>query len=231
MRISEIFYSIEGEGKRAGEPCVFIRKFLCSISCSYCDSQYACVGDDFKEMSVNEILHEVVKVSMGKTQNVTITGGEPLYTDNPHRLCSDYLQELERLIKVLHTAGFYINIETNGVHKCPDQFREYNLFCTYDYKCPSSGMQYLMYDPNYMDYTSEDCLKFVVGTQEDLKCAKSIYDMLQIPETSPLIYLSPVWDGELSLRDITEFMLEQMPKARLNIQLHKLIWDPNMRGV
>ena len=100
MRISEIFYSIEGEGKRVGEPCVFIRKFLCSISCLYCDSQYACVGNDFKEMSVNEILHEVIKVSGGKTQNVTIAGGEPFYTDNPDRPCADYLQELERLIKV-----------------------------------------------------------------------------------------------------------------------------------
>lgn len=229
MRISEIFYSIEGEGKRAGEPCVFIRKFLCSISCSYCDSQYACGGNDFTQMSVEEIVDKVFEVSNGKTKNVTITGGEPFYTDDYNRDQQDYLSEFENLIRKLDECGFYINIETNGVHKCPEQFKDYNLFCTYDYKCPSSGMQMFMYDPQLMGYTKKDCLKFVVGTREDLECAQNIYDKLG--SLTSIVYLSPVWGSELSLRDIVEFMLEKMPRARLNIQLHKLVWDPNKRGV
>lgn len=231
MRISEIFYSIEGEGKRAGESCVFIRKFLCSISCDYCDSQYACVGNDYIQMSVDEIINKVFEVSAGKTKNITITGGEPFYTDDINRPQKDYLIELKTLIDKLDKCGFYINIETNGVHKCPEQFRKYNLFCTYDYKCPSSGMQDFMYNPESMDYKKKDCLKFVVGTYEDLECAKDIYERLCDTPSSPLIYLSPVWDSELSLRDIVEFMLEKMPKAKLNVQLHKLVWDPNKRGV
>ncbi len=133
MKVNEIFLSIEGEGKRAGLPAVFVRFFGCNCACTYCDSVYACKGDDYKEMSIDEIIEEIDKY---QCNNVTATGGEPLI----HLEINEFLT---RLID----EGYDINVETNGTIKpilratndLKDNFYQGTIFYTMDYKCPSSG--------------------------------------------------------------------------------------------
>lgn len=215
MKIVEIFKSIEGEGKRAGLPATFIRIFGCNCNCSYCDTRYGCVGDGYKDMTILEIVDEVEKLGL---KNITITGGEPLI----HK-------ETEELVMALfRRLGAQINIETNGSIAINPLWP---CFYTIDYKCPSSGMESKMYLPNFsLSASCKDVIKFVVGSDEDLKRAFEIikdYDL----ENRCEIYLSPVF-GKIEPSEIAKFMLDHdLQNTKVQLQLHKYIWDPNKRGV
>lgn len=221
MKVVEIFYSIEGEGKRAGEPCVFIRFAGCNLKCSYCDTPYAqdatqCNND----MSVAQIAKEVYKYK-DKCTNVTLTGGEPL------------LQDLEELLFTLAYRGFHINIETNGSIKYQGRRFLDKVFLTKDYKSISSGENHKMLLENFSDVRDTDVVKCVVGSLEDLEDAYYFYKQLSYEYwwASPYWYFSPVY-GKLEPKDIVEF-LKQHPvnKGRVQLQLHKYIWNPEERGV
>lgn len=221
MKVVEIFKSIEGEGKRAGLPAVFIRLYGCNLNCSYCDTQYSCVGQKYKEMSIQEILEEV---RIFKIPHITITGGEPLI----HERIGD-------LLKALLTTGYCINVETNGSTSIPtfaDIGFHYgsSLFFTVDYKCPSSGMEKFMCLDNYKDGILRECdvMKFVVGCSEDLEVAKHILDTFH---PMCVVYFSPVF-GKIEPREIVDFLLKnELNSCRVQVQLHKIIWDPEKRGV
>lgn len=216
MKVVEIFKSIEGEGKRAGLPCTFIRLFGCNLRCKYCDTKYGWsseYSDDAKEMSIEQIVEEAVKIGV---PHVTITGGEPLIHN-----------DIVMLISELAKRNFWVNVETNGT-MLPKCHTLSNVFYTMDYKTNASGMSDMMNMKAIQSLLSKDVLKFVVGSIDDCKQAKAIIDAIK-PEAS--IYFSPVF-GEIEPREIVEFLLNnKMYNCNVQIQLHKVIWPADMRGV
>lgn len=220
MKVSEIFKSIEGEGLRTGLPAVFIRLHGCNLRCSYCDSMYAVEGSDHRQMSVAQVLDAVKEY--GDITHVTLTGGEPLIH-----------QDVEDLLRQLSDNGYRVNIETNGTVPCKWHFP--GLFYTMDWKCKSSGMTAKMKMENLETLGSNDVLKFVVGTVEDLEETESVLKSLAEKKSNmPHLFVSPVF-GNLSNEEIVNWLLnsDTMVKnnARFQVQLHKIIWDPERRGV
>ena len=225
--ISEIFGSIEGEGKRTGELTTFIRFYGCNLRCSWCDSSYSYTNNDYTKITLQEIITKVKEIGY---RNITITGGEPLIQ-----------QDIQILINTLCSDKYYVNIETNGsVDISTFRFVGYNnLFFTMDYKCPSSNMNSHMLLQNYKALNKNDVVKFVVADTQDLdkayafiKDLKYMYNMANTQEVEyPLFYISPVFN-KIELKDIVQYMKDKnMEGVRLQVQLHKIIWDPDKRGV
>lgn len=216
--VVEKFVSINGEGRRAGELAVFIRFRRCNLNCSYCDTRWANAESAAAEMmSAGEIAGYVRSSGV---KNVTLTGGEPLLQ-----------QELYRLIVPLMESGCRVEIETNGSLPidglCNRKFRP---SFTLDYKLPGSGMEQHMLTENYEYLTGNDTVKFVAGSRADLEKAAEIimkYDLME----KCSVYLSPVF-GSIDPAEIVDFMAEnRLNDIRLQLQLHKFIWDPEKRGV
>lgn len=215
MKVVEIFKSIDGEGIRAGYPATFIRLFGCNLRCSYCDTPYGYEGNDYKEMTVDEIVQECMCLNCPR---ITLTGGEPLI----HK-------DVNILIKNLLVNGFEVNIETNGsVDVELLKFLYPQVVITMDWKCPSSGCENKMSIARLKDLKRNDVLKFVVGSKEDLEVCKSIYNTQEL-ECS--IFISPIF-GKIEPSEIVDYMLENnMMGCRVQLQMHKFIWNPNKRGV
>lgn len=215
MKINEIFCSINGESARAGLRTVFVRTYGCMAPfCSYCDTHYAIEGNEFTEMSVDEVIAEIEKFNC---KRVTATGGEPLLQSG-----------MESLVRELVNMDYEVEIETNGavdispyVEMNPDK-----VLITMDWKCPSSNMNHLMKKDNLDLLRFTDVIKFVVGDREDLKEVERISG-LTLAET----YISPVF-GMIEPEELAEYIINnQLNDTRLQIQQHKVIWDCNMRGV
>ena len=216
--VAEKFVSINGESICAGEPAVFVRFRGCNLNCSYCDTKWAnepdCPAD---EMSARQIA-DYVK-STGIT-NVTLTGGEPLLQP-----------EIAALTDLLISQGNRVEIETNGsVSIGPLSERELRPVFTLDYKLPGSGMESSMVRENYEFLRECDAVKFVSGSAVDLETAADIIDSFRLTERCR-VYISPVF-GKIDPKDIVSFMLERkMNGVRLQLQLHKFIWEPERKGV
>ena len=222
MKVVEKFISINGEGKRAGELAVFIRFKGCNLRCSYCDTLWALEPDcTFSEETPEEITQFI---SDSKIKDVTLTGGEPLIQP-----------EIKNLIKsVLESdPNIRLEIETNGAvlikdFKVEDSSR---LSFTMDYKLPSSGFESSMKLENFQYLTKNDSVKFVSGSLEDLNKAKQIIDKYDLINKGINIFISPVF-GKIKLTSIVDFLKENnMNDVRMQIQLHKVIWHPDTRGV
>lgn len=216
MIVNEIFASIDGEGLKTGELACFIRLAGCNIKCSYCDTKYALEKDNGEEINIENILKRINEFGIS---NITITGGEPLI----HK-------DIDKLIDELLKNGYKVNIETNGtinidkyLHRC---------LITMDYKCPSSLMEDKMMLSNLEKLTENDVLKFVIQESD----FKSVVNILKTYNIKSFVYISPIFNKIEPCR-IVEFMKEcnrkkiNMTKVRMQVQLHKIIWDPNMRGV
>lgn len=217
MKVVEIFKSIDGEGIRAGLPVTFIRLYGCNLNCSYCDTPYShsTEADKAKEMSVGEVVDVVKRFGI---PNVTITGGEPMI----HKGILD-------LICSLAEEGFAVNVETNGTHSVLPTFAKYpSVMFTMDYKCPSSGMREEMSIDTLNTLRSCDVLKFVVGSKEDMDDARRVLSLIK---SDPFVFFSPVF-GKIEPKEIVQYLLEnELYSCRVQIQMHKVIWDPNERGV
>lgn len=210
--VNEIFTSIEGEGIRTGFLSTFVRFNGCNLACGYCDTKYAQEPQE-PNMSLHDILEAVSQSGCGR---VTLTGGEPLFRG--------YMQEL---IQELSWRSYHVNIETNGSIILPDYITLPGVFVTMDWKCPSSGQNGSMKSENLKKLALVDVLKFVVATEEDLAEFKRIYEQ----ELVCTYVLSPVF-GAIEPKALVEFIKEnKMNTAMVQVQLHKIIWDPNERGV
>ena len=224
MKVNEIFKSIEGEGLRTGLAAVFVRLHGCNLRCSYCDTMYAVEGDDYRQMNVGEVVAAVesYRAECG-VDAVTLTGGEPMLH-----------AEVDDLLRALSEKGFLVDVETNGTVPCKWHFP--GLFYTMDWKCKSSGMSARMKMENIVSLSKNDVLKFVVGSVEDLQEAEGVVARLSLtsPDNMPHIFISPVW-GELTNEQIVNWMVSSkvmtQNNARFQVQLHKIVWDPDMRGV
>lgn len=213
MFVNEIFTSIEGEGIRMGYPVTFIRLYGCNLNCSYCDTRYSCEGQDGTEMSVSEVIEKAKEAGV---ERITLTGGEPLIHKN-----------VEELVDGLVNEGFEVNIETNGSIDIYPYIKE-NVIITMDYKSISSGMTDKMNHKNLKYLRNQDVLKFVVEDKKDLD------DMKRIIETyspSCSIFVSPVF-GKIELPDMVDYIKDnKLNECRVQVQLHKIIWEPTKRGV
>ena len=219
MRVAEKFISINGEGVRAGELAVFVRFQGCNLRCHYCDTKWALAKDcPYEEMSPEQI-HAYTKRTGIK--NVTLTGGEPLL----HK-------DMDRLLAILLAdEDLRVEIETNGAVDlrkfcaCPGR----PVF-TMDYKLPSSGYEKSMVLSNFELLSPDDTVKFVSGSTQDLERAYQViqeYGLLRKCH----VYFSPVF-GDIEPAEIVSFMMDhKLNEARLQIQMHKVIWDPDKRGV
>ena len=217
-KVAEKFVSINGEGPRAGELSVFLRFCCCNLNCSYCDTRWANTVDVKYELVSTEELVSYVK-STG-VKNVTLTGGEPLLQAH-----IAYLTEL------LGESGAEVEIETNGSVPLKNIVSlSHRPAITADYKLPSSGMEKDMLTENFSYLTLRDAVKFVIGDKCDMLRAEEIINRNGLIDRCR-VYFSPVF-GKIKPDEIAEFMKErQLNGVRLQLQLHKIIWEPDKRGV
>ena len=220
MRVAEKFISINGEGTRAGELAVFVRFTGCNLRCSYCDTMWANdPGCPYEEMSPAQICDYVRSTGI---KNVTLTGGEPLLQ-----------KDMDKLIGLLISeCCVRVEIETTGAVDLRPfaELSESRPAFTMDYKLPSSGCEGRMIAENFSVLEKEDTVKFVSGSRADLERAGEIIEKYGLLDRCH-VYFSPVF-GRIEPAEIVDFMLDKrMNKARIQIQMHKVIWDPNARGV
>lgn len=217
LRVTEIFHSIQGESTWSGSPCTFIRLTGCPLRCTWCDTGYAFYGGEKMELAT--IVRRVEEIGC---RLVEITGGEPLI--HPHAfLLARYLLDL----------GYTLLVETSGaVDVQPLDPRAHKIM---DLKCPGSGEEDKNLWSNLDHLTERDEVKFVLRNREDFDWAcrtirtRRLDERVQVGTLRALLF-SPVW-GELELKSLSEWILEESLPVRVQVQLHKLIWDPGARGV
>ncbi len=211
MKVCEIFASIQGESTYAGLPCVFVRMTGCNLRCFYCDTTYA--YEEGIEMSEDEIIERVKSYGINL---VEITGGEPL-------LQRDVLSLMERLLD----NGFAVLLETNGSESIQDVDKRVVIIM--DIKTPKSGMFDKMDLTNLKHLKPRDEVKFVAADREDYEWVKKFIRDYALPDKCKIL-LSPAY-GTLLPEDLSKWIIEDRLPVRLNLQLHKYIYDADKRGV
>lgn len=211
MRITEIFYSIQGESSFIGRPCVFIRTTACNLRCVWCDTAYSFYGGE--EMSLEAIMSKVASYGC---KLVEITGGEPMLQKEIYELC-------HRLL----AADCTVLIETGGSLDLAKL--DPRVIKIVDLKCPGSGEAEKNFWPNLDILQPHDQIKFVIKDRADYDWTLQIIRQHRL-ETRFHLLFSPVFN-EMPLRPLAEWMLADRVNAQLQVQLHKFIWPPEMRGV
>lgn len=233
MVITEIFRSIQGEGTRAGLPCIFVRLTGCNLRCTWCDTAYAFYGGS--KMSVEEVCARVAELSRVGRQNsvetiggeirlVELTGGEPLLQP-----------EAIPLAQKLLAGGYTVMIETSGERFIGKLPRE--VIKIVDVKCPDSGAADTFDMANLDALGPRDEIKFVISGRRDYEFARDFSAQHVLPERVREVIFSPsapdpagTWQG-LEARELAEWILADGLPVRLGLQLHKFIWDPSLHGV
>ena len=211
LQLSEIFKSIQGESTYAGLPCTFIRLAGCNLRCSYCDTVYA--YEPSSELTVEEILAEVAALSCPL---VEITGGEPLLQEEVYPLMAGLL-----------TQGYQVLLETNGTIDLTAV--DPRVVVIMDIKCPGSGQSEKVLWDNLKRLKEKDQVKFVLSHRQDYDWARRVIEKHGLDKKCLLLF-SPAY-GSLSARDLAQWILSDGLKVRLQLQLHKIIWGAEARGV
>lgn len=212
LTVNEIFHSIQGESTFVGEPCVFVRLTACDLRCRWCDTPYA--FHEGRKMSLDEV---VAQVEAYGCPTVEITGGEPLLQ-----------REVYPLMQRLLDAGKTVLVETGGhrsIAEVPD-----GVIRVMDIKCPGSGESAKNDWSNLAHLTRHDQVKFVLADRADYEWARNVVRREQLAGRCAAVLFSPV-HGELSLRSLAEWVLADRLPVRVQVQLHKYVWDPQTRGV
>ena len=228
MFITEIFKSIQGEGTRAGLPCIFVRLTGCNLRCTWCDTAYAFHGG--KKMSVDEVLTRVDELA-GRSEAsraivplVELTGGEPLLQEDIYDLAQKLL-----------ASGYTVLIETSGERFIGGLPQE--VIKIVDVKCPDSGEADTFDIKNVEVIGAQDEVKFVLSTRRDYEFARDFTRRHQLTQRVHAVLFSPVFDDPegkwqgLPPRSLVEWILEDGLPVRLGMQLHKFVWDPATKGV
>ncbi len=216
LKVNEIFKSIQGESTHAGLPCAFIRLTGCNVRCGYCDTVYA--YDEGEEMEIEDILSRVEKFG---SQLVEVTGGEPLVQS-----------EADLLIEALLSEGYKVLVETNGTISIEPLSRlrkAGELHIILDIKTPSSGVSDRVCWDNLKHVTADDEIKFVLGNRRDYDWAVEVIDKYKLIGKCPILF-SPIL-GSLEPALLAEWIVGDNLDVRLNLQLHKIIWGEDRRGV
>ena len=212
LTINEIFHSIQGESTHAGRPCVFVRLTACDLRCSWCDTPYAFT--EGHKMSLDDI---VARVKTYGCPVVEITGGEPLLQKNVYPLMQRLLDD--GLMVMLETGG-HISIEQvpTGVVRIMDV------------KCPGSGESHRNDWTNMERLVETDEVKFVIKDRNDYDFAKEVVAKYGLTGRVRAVHFSPV-HGVLASKQLAEWILQDRLEVRLQLQVHKYVWDPHTRGV
>lgn len=213
LKVNEIFYSIQGESSYSGRPCVFVRLTGCNLRCSYCDTRYA--YEEGEDLEMDQVID---RVKSHRCVLVEITGGEPLMQ-----------KDTPLLIQRLLDLGFEVILETNG--SMDVSVVDSRCVKILDIKCPSSGEAKQNCLENVARLHRKDEIKFAIGSREDFDYAKSILSFVNTAEGSikqPLF--SPVY-GKMTPELLAQWILADHLDVRMQIQLHKVIWGSETRGV
>lgn len=217
LRITEIFHSVQGESTWAGLPCTFVRLTGCPLRCVWCDTAYSFHGGE--KLSLDDIVEQVRAIG---TPLVEITGGEPLVHRNAFVLA-------ERLLDL----GYTVLVETSGaVDVAPLDPRAHRIM---DLKCPGSGEEARNLWSNLDHLTGHDEIKFVIAGRQDYEWARDVIRSRGLDqrvargELRALLF-SPVWES-MDFRQLAEWVLEDRLPVRYQIQLHKIIWGADVKGV
>ncbi len=211
LKVNEIYYSIQGESSKAGLPCVFVRLTYCNLRCSYCDTEYAFYEGE--EKTIEEIIAEVKKFNCNL---IEITGGEPLVQSESIELMTKLCDE-----------GFEVMIETGG--SLPIKDIDKRVMIIMDLKCPSSKMMKKNLYQN-IDYIKKiDEIKFVIGSRKDYDWSKEIVDTYRLNDKCSVLF--SVVFGQLEPVQLINWILEDRLKVRFQLQIHKIIWHPETKGV
>lgn len=202
LKITEIFYSIQGEARDVGMPTVFIRLTGCPLRCNYCDTAYAFKGNN--QITISDILEEIKKY---KTKNICVTGGEPLAQKNCFYL-------LDKLI----LSNYKVSLETSGSIDISNVNKQ--VVIVMDIKTPSSDESNKNLYENIEVLTAKDQIKFVIANKEDFNWS---CDILKKYKIKAEILFSPVYES-LKAVDLAQWILDKGLNVRLQIQLHKFLW-------
>lgn len=211
LKVNEIFYSLQGESTAAGRPCVLVRLTGCQMRCSWCDSEYAFYEGEWK--SVDEVMEEVGEFGCPL---VEVTGGEPLLQPGT-----------QSLLRRLCEAGYETLLETGGgldVSEVDARVRR-----ILDIKCPDSGEAENNRWENLEVLTPRDEVKFVVTDRADYEWTKRVIGQHRLADLCPLS-IAPV-EGEIEPARLASWILEDRLPVRLNLQIHKILWGSEARGV
>jgi 7-carboxy-7-deazaguanine synthase len=227
MQITEIYKSLQGESTYAGMPCVFVRVTGCNLRCSWCDTEYSFYGG--KKMAAEQVLEEVERLT-APGGLVEITGGEPMLQE----------RELVPLMRRLLDSGYKVLLETSGER--PLENVPSGVVKIVDVKCPDSGERDTFRMENLGALKPHDEVKFVISGRVDYEFARDFTAQHRLAGRVNAVLFSPAFakdaagarDASKCLLDpqqLAEWMLEDNVPARLGLQIHKLIWDPAMKGV
>jgi 7-carboxy-7-deazaguanine synthase len=212
LTVNEIFYSIQGESTYAGRPCVFVRLTACDLRCTWCDTPYS--FHEGHKRALDDVLAEVERYDCPL---VEVTGGEPLLQD-----------EVYPLMRGLLDRGRTVLIETGG-HRSTERVPE-QVVTILDVKCPGSGEAHRNDWANLDRLRPHDQVKFVIKDRADYEYARDVVTRHDLHKRASAILFSPV-HGVLDPKQLAEWVLADKLSVRVQLQLHKYIWDPNTRGV
>lgn len=212
LTVNEIFHSIQGESTQAGRPCVFVRLTACDLRCSWCDTPYA--FHEGQRMSVDDVVERVRSYGCPV---VEVTGGEPLLQNDVYPL-------MERLM----AEGLTVMLETGG-HRSIEHVPA-GVLRVIDVKCPGSGESERNDWANMDRLAATDEVKFVIRDRADYEYARGVVDRYALIGRVRAVLFSPV-HGVLDPKQLAAWVLEDRLEVRVQLQVHKYIWDPQTRGV
>lgn len=215
FNLSEIFYSIQGEGTRAGMPCTFVRLQGCSLRCVWCDTPYALDHRTKKiEKTGAEIIEEIESIGC---RFVEFTGGEPLEQAS-----------VLPLMALLCDMGYVVAVETGGHVDIGSV--DQRVICIMDVKCPDSKMESLNRRENLDILRKHDEVKFVIASRVDYEYARAVIREYALENRVEAVLMSCVFD-KITFLELVTWILEDQLHVRFQLQMHKFIWSPETRGV
>ncbi len=206
LRITEIFHSLQGEARTVGLPTVFVRLTGCPLRCVWCDTAYAFSGGEL--LPLDDVM---ARVAAFGCKHVCVTGGEPLAQP-----------ECLELLTLLCNDGYEVSLETSGALSI--EHVDTRVSRVVDLKAPDSGESHRNHYDNVAHLTSHDQVKFVVSSRQDYEWARFKIDEYQLIGRVAEVLLSPT-HGTLPPRHLAEWILQDGLAVRLQLQLHKLLWD------
>lgn len=226
MQITEIYKSLQGESTYAGLPCVFVRLTGCNLRCVWCDTEYSFYGG--KRMTPEQVLAEVEQLASGGL--LEITGGEPMLQE----------RELILLMQRLLEQGYKVLLETSGER--PLERVPAAVVKIVDVKCPASGEADTFRLENLHVLSPQDEVKFVISDRSDYEFARDFTFRHDLAKRAHAVLFSPAFSKEasgardasnclLDPQELASWMMDDNVPARLSLQIHKLIWDPALKGV
>jgi 7-carboxy-7-deazaguanine synthase len=213
LRVTEIFRSIQGESTHAGRPCTFVRLTGCPMRCVWCDSEYTFTGGD--HFQIDDV---VAQVHAFGCNLVEVTGGEPLAQKSAFEL-----------VRRLCDEGFEVLVETGGYVSTAELDERAKVIL--DVKCPASGEEPRNHWQNLERLRSDkDEVKFVVADRSDWDYAQTVIKKYDLQTRARAVLISPAWE-QIDLRDLANWVAQSGLNIRMQLQLHKYIWGPEVRGV